>query len=320
MSILVFAEQRDKKIRKSAKEAISQGRFLADKLGQEVAVLLIGSEISTQVDEVKKYGPHEIYLADNQALELYNTETYSSVLTGLLRQLNPGLILMAHTAMGKDFAPRVAQRVGAGLVTDCVDIDLNEEGISFVRPFYAGKILARMKIATQVQFVTLRPNAFPPQERTGKTVIRRLDISLDDPRTRTVRLDRLESQGPDVTEADIIVSGGRGLGENDGFALVRKLAELLDAAVGASRAAVDAGWIDQQHQVGQTGKVVSPKVYFALGISGAIQHIAGMGTSKCIIAINKDQEANIHNFADYSIVGDLYDIVPVMIDKLKAVP
>jgi electron transfer flavoprotein alpha subunit len=317
MSILVFAEQREKTIRKAAIQAVSKGRALAEALGEKVTVLLIGSGISDLVDEIKKYGPHEIYVADSPELALYQTETYARVLEETVKKINPSLVLMAHSVMAKDLAPRVAQRVGAGLLTDCVDIRLNDEDISFVRPIYAGKALARMKITTAVQFVTLRANVFPAEVASHETEVRELDVATEIPRARTLELDIPPDQGPELTEADIIVSGGRGLGDEEGFALVEKLAKFFGAAVGASRSAVDAGWKSHQHQVGQTGKVVSPKLYVALGISGAIQHIAGMGTSKCIVAVNKDPEANIFKVADYGIVGDLYEVVPIIIDHIE---
>ncbi len=317
MSILVFAEQREKRLRKAAKEAVSKGRALADELGTKVTVLLAGSGISELVAEIQAYGPHEVYLADDPGLDAYQTETYTSVLETVIHQVSPSLVMMANSAMAKDLAPRVAQRVHAGLLSDCVDIILNDGEISFLRPVYAGKALARMTITTPLRFVTLRPNAFRPVEKKENTQVKALKVSLTPPRARISKLDIPEGQGPELTEADIIVSGGRGLGGEEGFALVEKLANLLGAAVGASRSAVDAGWRDHQHQVGQTGKVVSPKLYIALGISGAIQHIAGMGTSKCIVAVNKDPEANIFSVADYGIVGDLYDVVPIMIDQLQ---
>jgi electron transfer flavoprotein alpha subunit len=174
-----------------------------------------------------------------------------------------------------------------------------------------------MKITTPVQFATLRANVFPAKEASNETEVQRFDVTTEAPRAKTLELDIPPDQGPELTEADIIVSGGRGLGDEEGFALVEKLAKLFGAAVGASRSAVDAGWKSHQHQVGQTGKVVSPKLYVALGISGAIQHIAGMGTSKCIVAVNKDPEANIFNVADYGIVGDLYEVVPIIIDHIE---
>ena len=317
MSILVFAEQRDRKLRKAAIEAVSKGRALAETLGKRVTVLLVGEEISDLVDEIKKYGPHEIYLADSPDLAFYQTETYARVLEEMVKELNPSLVLMANSVMARDLAPRVAQRVGSGLLTDCVDIRLDNGAISFVRPIYAGKALARMKITTPVQFVTLRANVFPSEEASNATEVRELEVATEVPRAKTLELDIPPDQGPELTEADIIVSGGRGLGDEEGFVLVEKLAKLFGAAVGASRSAVDAGWKSHQHQVGQTGKVVSPKLYVALGISGAIQHIAGMGTSKCIVAINKDPEANIFKVADYGIVGDLYEVVPIIIDHIE---
>ena len=298
MTILVFAEQREKRIRKAAVQAVSKGKALADATDQKVKVLLIGERISGLADEIKKYGPHEVVLAESPELALYQTEIYAGVLEEMIKTAQPQLVLMAHSAMAKDLAPRVAQRVGAGLVADCVDIRLDDGDMSFVRPIYAGKAMARLTITTPVQFVTLRANAFPADEAPNEAEVRELKPTAIVPRAKTLTVDIPPDQGPELTEADIIVSGGRGLGDAEGFVLVEKLAKLLGAAVGASRSAVDAGWKSHQHQVGQTGKVVSPKLYVALGISGAIQHIAGMGSSKCIVAVNKDAEANIFNVAD----------------------
>ena len=224
---------------------------------------------------------------------------------------------MAHTALARDIAPRLAQRLPAGLVVDCVEIYNSDGTLHVTRPVYAGKALAGMSMNSSVGIVTLRPNAFPLHEFSGTADIRRVETPTMSPRTRTTNTEISEGQGPELVEADIIVSGGRGLGDEKGFLVLQELAGLLGAGLGASRSAVDAGWAGHPMQVGQTGNVVSPKLYMAFGISGAIQHIAGMGTSKCIVAVNNDPQANMVRIADYSIIGDLYEIVPLMIEELN---
>ena len=318
MAVLVFAEQRENRLRKAAKEAVCRGRALAEEMGCEAAVLLAGNDISQMSEDMMRYGVHKVYLADDPGLAFYRTEAYAAVLEEAVKRVNPTVVLMAHSAMSKDLAPRVAQRLEAGLLSDCVDLTWEGGELLATRPVYAGKALSRMKILTPLKFITLRPNSFPVKEIPGQAEINVLDISPGDPRARLLRVDAPEGEGPELTEADIIVSGGRGLGDASGFELLERLARLLNAAVGASRSAVDAGWKSHQHQVGQTGKVVSPKLYIALGISGAIQHIAGMGTSKCIVAVNNDPEASIFKLADYGIVGDLYEVVPIIIERLES--
>ncbi|MEJ2719375.1 MAG: electron transfer flavoprotein subunit alpha/FixB family protein [Deltaproteobacteria bacterium] len=317
MSVLVFAEQREGQLRKAAKEAVSAGRIIADQIGARLSVLLAGSSLSALVPEVRRYGAHSAFLAEDPALGIYRTEAYADILELVVKEVRPRLVLMAHTVLARDIAPRVAQRLEAGLVSDCVEMSHSDGALLFTRPVYAGKALARMSITTPVQMVTLRPNAFAMKEFPGTAEVRNVEIPAVSDRMISVHLDLSDGQGPELTEAEIIVSGGRGLGDQTGFDILRELARLLGAALGASRSAVDAGWASHQMQVGQTGNVVSPKLYIALGISGAIQHIAGMGTSKCIVAVNKDPEANMVRIADYSIVGDLYEIVPMMIHELK---
>ncbi len=317
MSILVFAEHRGGILRKAAKEALSKGRTLAEQMGLKVAALIIGSDMGGLPEQISKYGVDDVYVADDQSLAIYQTESYAANLQLVIKEMNPKVVMMANSAISRDMAPLVAERIGAGLVPDCVEITLKGEKLSYTRPVFAGKALVRMRVNTPIEFVTLRPNAFPAVESPTLPRVKQIKAAVPDSGAKTVCVDLPEGQGPELTEADVIVSGGRGLGDADGFALVRELAGLLDAAVGASRSAVDAGWAGHRMQVGQTGNVVSPKLYIALGISGAIQHIAGMGTSKCIVAVNKDPEANILKVADYGIVGDLYEVVPIMIKKLK---
>lgn len=317
MAILVFAEQRGGGFRKATYEAVSEGRRLADRTDDRLFVSLMGSEISDLTEEITRYGPDEILLTDNSNLSLYNTETYAACLSADIKEIQPNLVVFAHTAIGKDLAPRVAERVGAGLASDCIAMELSGQEVFFIRPMYAGKILAKVKIVTAIKMATLRPNIFPIEERIGQAQIKPFTPEIPIPRARVKEIKIQDSKRPDLAEAEIIVSGGRGLGNEEGFQIIEQLADKLGAAVGASRATVDAGWREQQCQVGQTGKVVTPNLYIACGISGAIQHLAGMSQSKCIVAINTDPDATIMKIADLAIKGDLYEVIPAMLKQLK---
>jgi electron transfer flavoprotein alpha subunit len=319
MSIIVFAEQRGGALRKITFEVISEGKRLAAAAGDSLKVLLAGDNVSGLAEELKKFGPDEIAVVNSDQLADYTTESYAGVLADYVKQENPGLVLLGHSAIGKDLAPRVAARLGAGLVSDCIKINADGGDFSFVHPIYAGKAVATYKVNSAVKMATLRPNVFAIEEAEGAAGV--VDFAPEIAASRTTVKEVIQQAGdrPELTEADVICSGGRGLGGPDGFGLIERLADTLGAAVGSSRAAVDAGWRDHQAQVGQTGKVVSPNLYIACGISGAIQHLAGMGSSKCIVGINKDPEANIFNVADYGIEGDLYKVVPALIEKLKEI-
>ncbi|MBW1645528.1 MAG: electron transfer flavoprotein subunit alpha/FixB family protein [Deltaproteobacteria bacterium] len=319
MSIVVFAEQRGGTLRKITYEVVSEGKRLAAAAGDSLKVLLAGSDVAGLAEELKKFGADEIAVANDAALADYTTDAYAAVLAAYIQQENPGLVLLGHSAIGKDLAPRVAARLDAGLVSDCIDVKFADGDYAFVHPIYAGKAIATYKVNSAVKMATLRPNVFPVEENAGAGSVVDFSTEIPAPRTKVLEVKQQGGDRPELTEADIICSGGRGLGNPDGFQLIEQLADILGAAVGSSRAAVDAGWRDHQFQVGQTGKVVSPNLYIACGISGAIQHLAGMGSSKCIIGINKDPEANIFNVADYGIEGDLYKVVPALIEKLKEV-
>lgn len=317
MPILVFAEQCAGRFRKATYEAVSEGRRLADRTDDRLFVSLMGSQISGLTEEITRYGPDELLLTDDSNLSLYNTEMYAACLSAAIKEIQPNLVIFAHTAMGKDLAPRVAERVGAGLASDCIAMELSGQEIYFIRPMYSGKVFAKMKILTPIKMATLRPNNFPIEESNGRAQIKAFTPEIPIPRAKVKKVNLQDSERPELTEAEIIVSGGRGLRKAEGFQIIEQLADTLGAAVGASRAAVDAGWLEHQHQVGQTGKVVTPNVYIACGISGAVQHLAGMGSSKYIVAINSDPEANIMRIADIAIEGDLYEIIPELIKQLQ---
>jgi electron transfer flavoprotein alpha subunit len=322
--VLVFAEQRDNKLKKPALEAISEGRRLADGAGSDLAVLLIGDDLSGLDAEAKRLGADRILLAKDARLKLYAPEAYARALEEAARKTGADLVLASATAMGKDVAARAAARLRTGLASDCTAIAASGGAVSIRRPVYSGKAFATVEFgASRPVMATLRPNVFPvpAQPRPGRGEVADLGLSFEEKHFRCRATSVAATQGAklDVTEADVVVSGGRAMKGPENFKFIQMLADALGGAVGASRAAVDAGWIDHQYQVGQTGKVVSPTLYIACGISGAIQHLAGMSSSKVIVAINKDPDAPIFKLADYGIVGDLYEVIPKMVEEIRKV-
>jgi len=313
--ILVFVEQRKSEIRNASLQALSE----AKRQGGAVSAVLPGSGIGEAAAGLGAWGADKIYVADDPNLELYSSDGYAEVVVKAVEQAQPSAIFFAGTAMGRDLAPTVAARLGVGAIPDAVGLELDGETFSVRRPVYSGKATTTADTAGNTpQVISLRPNVFAAEESAGAGEVVALDgLSLS---IRAVVKELLEAEGGelDVAEADVIVSGGRGIKGPENFALIKSLADALGGAVGASRAAVDAGWIEHSHQVGQTGKVVSPSLYVAAGISGAIQHLAGMSSSKVIVAINKDPDAPIFKIADYGIVGDLFDVIPPMVDAIKA--
>jgi electron transfer flavoprotein alpha subunit len=313
--ILVFVEQRNSEVRKASLQALSE----AKRQGGVVSAVLPGSGIGDAAPGLGAWGADKVYVADDPNLELYSSDGYAEVVVKAVEQAQPSAIFFAGTAMGRDLAPTVAARLGVGAIPDAVSLALDGETFSVRRPVYSGKAIATVDTAGNTpQVISLRPNVFAAEEAGGAGEVVALDgLSLS---IRAVVKELLEAVGGelDVAEADVIVSGGRGIKGPENFALIKSLADALGGAVGASRAAVDAGWIEHSHQVGQTGKVVSPSLYIAAGISGAIQHLAGMSSSKVIVAINKDPDAPIFKVADYGIVGDLFDVIPPMVEAIKA--
>jgi len=313
--ILVFVEQRNGVIRQASLQAISEAHRQA---GGDVAAVLVGSGVGDAAAGLGAYGAAKVFVADHPNLALYSSEGYGEAVAKAVEATSPEAVFFSGTAMGRDLAPRVAAGLGVGALADVVDF--SKDGDQFVarRPVYSGKAFATVDSAgVKPQVISLRPNVFAAEETGGPAEVVALDgLALA---IRAVVKELLDTGGGeiDVAEADIIVSGGRGLKGPENFALIRSLAEALGGAVGASRAAVDAGWIAHKHQVGQTGKVVSPSLYIAAGISGAIQHLAGMSSSKIIVAINKDPDAPIFKIADYGVVGDLFDVIPPMVEEIK---
>jgi electron transfer flavoprotein alpha subunit len=321
-NIVVFLEQREGKLKKASLEAISEGRRLTDKTGGKLIGILIGHSISSLTDAISHFAPDKLYIADNPILEKYSTDAYVSLFATVIEKEDPSIILFPATAMGKDLSPRIAARLKTGLATDCTGLDIDDQGnLVAIRPMYAGKAIATVSFSKKPQIASLRPNVFTIEEKDGaKPEIITMDVPLtkDDIKAQVVDLIKTSTGTVDLTEAEVIISGGRGVKCSENFEILQKLVDVLKGALGASRSAVDAGWIDHQYQVGQTGKVVSPQIYIACGISGAIQHLAGMSSSKYIIAINKDPDAPIFKVADFGIVGDLFQVVPALTEKLKA--
>ena len=319
MKILVFAEQRDNKLKKSAFEVVRTARSIADQTGGEVIALVIGDQIQAVAGALGGLGATKVIAVQQSKLGKYSSTAYAKVIAETAKKENAEIILFSATAMGKDSAPRVAVKLDAGLASDCIALKVDSGDIVATRPVYAGKALMDIKINSTVKVFTLRPNVFPAGTSTGSSsTVEVVDIPLDESDFASLVTETTQASGKiDVAEADIIVSGGRGMKGPENFKMIEDLAGVLGGAVGASRAVVDAGWRPHNEQVGQTGKTVSPSLYIAVAISGAIQHIAGMSSSKYIVAINKDKDAPIFQIADYGIVADAFDIVPALTLETK---
>jgi len=312
MKILVFAEQRAGALRKIAFENVA----LAKQLGVDFECAVIGSTVENIADELGKYGAGKVVFYKNDALQMYSPDGYATILAKAMDEQGADVLLMGATSMGKDLGPRVATKINGAMATDCVHVEKDGDDLKIVRPMYAGKVQATIRLTSAKKVVTVRPNVYSAAENPSTASVNEVSSDVD---FKTVVSEIIAgAKGKlDVTEADIVVSGGRGMKGPENWPMLEELAGLLGAANGASRAAVDAGWRPHDEQVGQTGKTVSPSLYIAIGISGAIQHLAGMSSSKYIVAVNKDPEAPIFKMADYGIVADLFDVVPRMIEELK---
>ena len=317
--VWIVAEQRYGAFRKISFELASTARKLADKLGEEVSAILLGSGIEGLAGELGKYGVDKVYVADNALLEPYTTDAHSAAIARLVKENNPSILLLGASAQGKDLSARLVGKLATGMATDCVDVKVVDGRLLALRPMYAGKCYGEVVTSSFPQMASLRPNVFPAVENSKTPEVIKFDPGLDSGQLKTKVLEvQKDTAGKvDLTEANIIVSGGRGMKGPENYVILEELADVLGATVGASRAAVDAGWRPQKDQVGQTGKIVSPNLYIACGISGAIQHLAGMGTSKYIVAINKDPDAPIFARADYGIVDDLFKVVPELTKEVK---
>ncbi len=315
--ILVFVEQRNGSIRKASFEALSEAKRLSAGSGWSVCAVVAGHGVSAKAGELGAWGAGKVYVADEERFARYSAEGYAAVVRAAVEKCAPSALFMAATALGRDLSGRVAARLGWGCLADVTKLALEGGALEATRPVYSGKALARVDGAGKPVVVTLRPNVFPAQSAGGAAEVEALVAPPADIRAVVKEILTKEGGELDVAEADVIVTGGRGIKGPENFALIRELAKLLGGAVGASRAVVDAGWIEHSHQVGQTGKVVSPSLYIACGVSGAIQHLAGMSSSKLIVAINKDPDAPIFKVADYGIVGDLFQVVPALVEEVR---
>ncbi|MBN2338342.1 MAG: electron transfer flavoprotein subunit alpha/FixB family protein [Acidobacteria bacterium] len=317
--ILVFIEERDGKVKKPSLEALGAARKVADGLQEAVIALRIGT--GEPSENLAAFGADRVMTVRHDLLVAYSADGYATALAQAARSLQPRFVFGSSSAMGRDLLPRVAAKLGVGLAQDCIEIHADGGRLECVRPIYAGKAYARVRLAMTPGMATLRPNVFslgdPDTGRNAEAVDFTPELTPAQFRAAVREVQASEGQKVELTEANIIVSGGRGMKGPENFPLIERLADVLGGAVGASRSAVDAGWIDQQHQVGQTGKTVSPTCYVACGISGAIQHLAGMSSSKFIVAINKDSEAPIFSVADYGIVGDLFAVVPALTEEIR---
>ncbi len=318
--ILVFIEERQGNVKKTSLEALFAARRLADDLKEQVIALHVGTE--DRMTLLASYGADKVVRAQHELLAAYSPEGFAAAIVEFAQKSSPRIILASATAMGRDFLPRAAARLRVGLAQECTEARIVEgQVLECVRPIFAGKAYARVRPAMLPAMATLRPNVFSlgaaDPRRTAVTETFTPSLTGDQIRSRVHEIKTAAGQKVVLTEANIIVSGGRGMKGPENFPMIQELADALGGAMGASRAAVDAGWIDHPYQVGQTGKTVSPTLYIACGISGAIQHLAGMSTSKYIVAINKDPEAPIFKLADYGIVGDLFGVIPALINEVK---
>lgn len=324
--VWVFAEQRENKLMPVVIELLGEAKRLADQIGCEVAAVLCGHHIEQLTNELIAYGLDKVYFADAPELKNYTTDAYTKVIYQAVTEYKPEIFLMGATHIGRDLGPSVAVKCGTGLTADCtkLEIDPSDKKLLQTRPAFGGNLMATIVCEKhRPQMATVRPGIMEKAEYVsnahGKKIELKTEFDEGELREKVLRIVKSMRETVSLTDAKIVVSGGRGLGNPEGFELIRKLADRLGGVVGASRAAVDSGWIPHSHQVGQTGTTVKPEIYFACGISGAIQHLAGMQESKCIVAINKNENASIFEIADYGIVGDLYKVIPAILNALDNV-
>ncbi|ACA56208.1 electron transfer flavoprotein subunit alpha/FixB family protein [Clostridium botulinum] len=324
--VWIFAEQREGKLQKVALELIGKGKELSKKLGVELTAVLLGYNIDDIPRQLIEYGADKVLYVNNPLLKNYTTDGYTKVINDLIEERKPEILLVGATYIGRDLAPRISSRLGTGLTADCTGLDIDDDtrNLLMTRPAFGGNLMATIICdSNRPQMSTVRPGVFEKLEkdanRDGSIENIKVNLKESDIKIKIKEIVKLAKEIEDIGEAKILVSGGRGLGSPEGFKLLRELADLMGGAISGSRAVVDSGWIDKAYQVGQTGKTVRPNLYIACGISGAIQHLAGMQDSDYIIAINKDESAPIMQVADLSIVGDYKKILPSMIDEIKKI-
>jgi len=315
--VLVLGEVRDHQLRNVSFEAVAAAKTMSE--GGEVVGVLLGNDVKSLAETFIHYGADRVVVVEHEKLSQYTSDGYSQAFMEVVNSENPEGIVFGHTALGKDLSPKLASKLNAGLVSDVTAIENAGGNIVFTRPIYSGKAFEKKIVTEGLLFATVRPNNITPLEkdesRSGEVTT--LDVDVKDLRSIIKEVVRKTSEGVDLSEAKVIIAGGRGVKSADGFKPLQELADVLGGAVGASRGACDADYCDYSLQIGQTGKVVTPDLYIACGISGAIQHLAGMSNSKVIVAINKDPEANIFKVADYGIVGDLFEVVPMLTEEFK---
>lgn len=322
--VWVFAEQREGQLQKVSLELLGEGRKIADKLGSKLTALLIGSKVQNLVEDLSRHGADEILVVDAPELEHYTTDGYTKAICELANAKKPNIIFIGATFIGRDLGPRVAARLETGLTADCtsLDVDVESGDLLATRPAFGGNLMATIVCPDhRPQMATVRPGVFeklPLGENDATVENVEVKFNSNDIRTKIVEIIKEHKDIVDISEANVLVAGGRGIGSEENFKMLKELAEVMNGSIAASRAAVEKGWVDKDYQVGQTGKTVRPNIYVACGISGAIQHAAGMQDSDMIIAINKDANAPIMKIADYAIVGDVNKVVPEFIAQLKA--
>jgi len=315
-NVLIFVEQAGGELKKASLSAITFGQELAAKRGSELHLVLVGTGLDATADAAKGFGAAKVHVVDNACFENYQAESYVEAIAAVAGACSASMVGAATSSSTKDFLPRLAAKLNAAMVSDVMEVvDANQ----FKRPMWAGNVIATVELTTDVQVATVRATEFDAPAASGESAIEKHDVSVDlsSLKSKFIDLKGVVSERPDATVADVVVAGGRGIKAQENFKLIEDLADLLGGGVGASRAICDAGWVPNDLQIGQTGKVVAPDLYFAIGISGAIQHLAGMKGSKVIVAINKDPEAPIFQVADYGLVADLFDAVPEIIAALK---
>lgn len=323
--VWVFAEQREGELQKVSLELLGEGRKIADKLGVKLTALLLGHNIKDLANTLGEHGADEVLVCDNKLLEHYTTDGYTKVICELASERKPGILFIGATFIGRDLGPRVAARLSTGLTADCtqLDVEVSNGDLLATRPAFGGNLMATIACPDhRPQMATVRPGVFAKiEEKNAEFVVEDVDVNLtsEDIRTKVVEIVKEAKEIEDISEANFIVAGGRGLGSKENFDKLYELAEVVGGSVAASRGAIDKGWIERDYQVGQTGKTVRPNIYIACGISGAIQHAAGMQDSDMIIAINKDESAPIMKLADYAIVGDVNKVLPELIAQFKEI-
>ncbi|MDY6045180.1 MAG: electron transfer flavoprotein subunit alpha/FixB family protein [Peptoniphilus sp.] len=323
-NVFVIAEQRDGELQKVSTELLGKARELADDLGQEVYAILLGENVKDKADILIHHGADKVIVVDHPLLKEYVTEPYAKSIYEIVKKYDPEIVLYGASSIGRDLAPRLAARIHTGLTADCTGLEIDDETnlLRMTRPAFGGNLMATIVCEDyRPQMATVRPGVMTPLEndssREGEVIMEDVGLSDADMNVKILEVAKDEKKKLDITEANVLVSGGRGLGGPEGFDKLHELAELMEGEVSTSRATVDAGWMEKARQVGQTGKTVRPDIYFAVGISGAIQHLAGMEESGLIIAINKNDSAPIFDVADLGIVGDLNKVIPKLIEEYK---